>query len=582
MKKTYTRILSLILALLVISASTICVFAREFNTTELYTSYDKNNTIKLSLKGSDLKIEGVVNYVPDLEAVRVACLDGVMNYYIEIPTESNSFFSATFPLSGVADSATVSLFLKLRGEKEVVPYHILAAQLEKKGSHYEFTEPAALELNDSYESLWKNPARYGMPEELEAIDAIFSVLNDDGYDIAEWGVGYIIRFIDAEEILDALFEMIDNLGKDSDEVSRIVVRINEWAQTVEDTRAELKELGDSIVGKATSDYEKIRLLNYWVAENISYDMNFEEDYESVPSLVQDVIREKRAVCLGYANLLINLIKEQGIPAIGVYCSSDLDDITDVNHIFVEAYVDGRWVIMDPTWDSRNEYNNGKKAKQEPIIAYFDVTPEVFALTHCIAEYPEGVASADDTPSEWAQDEIQSAFTLDLVPKKMQAKYRANITRQEFCEMVINMICRYTGEKSVYDLLSKRGIASDNAVFSDTDSIEVYAANALGIVNGVGGDKFNPDGHLTREQAAAMLMRAASVLGIGANAAGKVFTDDEKISSWAKNGVTFVSGLVSKNGSAVMGGTGDGKFTPKGTYTREQSIVTLYRLFHCGK
>lgn len=53
-----------------------------------------------------------------------------------------------------------------------------------------------------------------------------------------------------------------------------------------------------------------------------------------------------------------------------------------NHAHTEAYVDGRWIVMDATWDSNNEYRGGTYITKAPNgFYYFDITPEAFALDH---------------------------------------------------------------------------------------------------------------------------------------------------------------------------------------------------------
>ena len=61
-------------------------------------------------------------------------------------------------------------------------------------------------------------------------------------------------------------------------------------------------------------------------------------------------------------------------------------------------------------------------------------------------------------------------------------------------------------------------AKDTKVFSDVPSSKWYAgyigtANSSGIVNGVGNGKFNPEGTITRQEAAAMVARAAKLCGL---------------------------------------------------------------------
>ena len=88
----------------------------------------------------------------------------------------------------------------------------------------------------------------------------------------------------------------------------------------------------------------------------------------------------------------DLIQAQNIPCIQVSTySAGADTLgyfdetnyktTNSNHAHVEAYVNGRWVAMDPTWDSKNTYENGEFHSKSPNFLYFDVTTDFFAYSH---------------------------------------------------------------------------------------------------------------------------------------------------------------------------------------------------------
>ena len=93
-------------------------------------------------------------------------------------------------------------------------------------------------------------------------------------------------------------------------------------------------------------------------------------------------------------------------------------------------------------------------------------------------------------------------------------------------------------------------AKDTKVFSDVPSSKWYAgyigtANSSGIVNGVGNGKFNPEGTITRQEAAAMVARAAKRCGLDtemdAGATKDVlaqFGDYRSVASWAKESLAF--------------------------------------------
>lgn len=93
-------------------------------------------------------------------------------------------------------------------------------------------------------------------------------------------------------------------------------------------------------------------------------------------------------------------------------------------------------------------------------------------------------------------------------------------------------------------------AKDTKAFTDVPSSKWYAgyigaANSSGIVNGVGSGKFNPDGTITRQEAAAMVARAAKLCGLDTSMdAASIkdmlaqFGDYRGVASWAKEPLAF--------------------------------------------
>ena len=102
---------------------------------------------------------------------------------------------------------------------------------------------------------------------------------------------------------------------------------------------------------------------------------------------------------------------------------------------------------------------------------------------------------------------------------------------------------------------------------------MIAANALGIISGRGNGIFDPYSVITRQEAAALLTSSAKVLGMNTTPAQQTtFADNGDVAVYFRNAVSFVYQIN------VMGGTGNDKFSPLGSYTREQSFITVYRLF----
>ena len=153
--------------------------------------------------------------------------------------------------------------------------------------------------------------------------------------------------------------------------------------------ASVAALSDQIVGDERDPYTQVFLLHQWVSENIAYDYIM---FGGAPWVTDSagVLEIRRSVCAGYASLLRDLILAQGIPAMdctndALYSSYALTTAGGAGHAHVEAYVNGRWVVMDPTWDSRNKYYGPDNQEWESPNGYyyFDITPEAFALDHKI-------------------------------------------------------------------------------------------------------------------------------------------------------------------------------------------------------
>lgn len=185
-------------------------------------------------------------------------------------------------------------------------------------------------------------------------------------------------------------------------------------------------------------------------------------------------------------------------------------------------------------------------------------------------------------SDWAKEIIASAISKDLVPDSLQSSYTQNITRQEMCFLVMQLLRKTDVEiptpgKVPFTDINIFFVTPSGVLVSNYD---VVIAAQLGIVNGTSPTTFNPSGDITREQAATMLTRFAKITGL--TSGSKInFGDASGFSSWAVEGIDFISGLVDPvTGAAVMSGTSPTEFSPQGTFTREQAITTALRLANC--
>jgi hypothetical protein len=192
-----------------------------------------------------------------------------------------------------------------------------------------------------------------------------------------------------------------------------------------------------------------------------------------------------------------------------------------------------------------------------------------------------VNNVKDSPSSWAKDEITEAVNKGILPEQFQNNYTKPITREDFCSLIINTLRVQNPE--ILNSADTTGIS-----FTDTSNYDVKVASALGIVAGVGNNKFNPNGEITRQEAARMLYMAATVSERIENVEGYfnwrfidsnkklnypyMFDDISKFEYWASLGIQYCYQ------NEIMFGVGQNNFDPLGNYTREQAYLTALRLY----
>ena len=186
-----------------------------------------------------------------------------------------------------------------------------------------------------------------------------------------------------------------------------------------------------------------------------------------------------------------------------------------------------------------------------LCVYDDIEPEI------LSNSPPNLNDA----SSWAHEDIETAVSLGLVPAALQSNYTQATTRAEFAALAVYLYEKVTG-----------GDITGRVTFADTTDINVGKAAYLGIVEGMGNNLFAPNNPITREQAAVLISRLANAAGVPLPTQNATFADTNSISSWAREGVGQMQA------SGIMGGVGNNNFAPANPYTREQSIVSMLRLY----
>ena len=158
------------------------------------------------------------------------------------------------------------------------------------------------------------------------------------------------------------------------------------------------------------------------------------------------------------------------------------------------------------------------------------------------------------PSDWALSYVNTAKSKEI--GRTLFDYKSNITREQFAGIMVDVIEHVEGEKK---------FPTVRGYFRDIQSPRVDVAHELGIVNGVGNYKFEPQTNVTREQMSVMVNKVLMYFGEHKSGLSN-FTDNWKISGWAKSAVDSMVGY------GIIKGMPDGSFQPQGWATQEQSFI----------
>lgn len=137
-----------------------------------------------------------------------------------------------------------------------------------------------------------------------------------------------------------------------------------------------------------TENDKIRAVFYWIASNISYDVQhmFEPNTNQNPQeKITTTLKTKTGVCIHYAEVFKDLANKIGIKTnIIVGYTKQNGAIATIAHAWCASFIDGKWVLFDPTWGSGG-INNGKFVKKINN-SYFKVEPKKMIVSHIPFDY----------------------------------------------------------------------------------------------------------------------------------------------------------------------------------------------------
>ncbi len=435
----------------------------------------------------------------------------------------------------------------------------------KTGRGYGFMDASGkVVVEPTYELgdlMFSSVASMGMYRGIGGIDHV--LINDKGELITDKTYSFISRFMMPKSYLDVdsqyTFKAYDSkYFKDFIPV--------DYAYFMHDTNAEYKQ----VISFSNKDK---KYLKNWELRAGKKGLIGKDGKEILPDVYRDIL-----VGDSYLIAVSKEIRKYG------YVNTEGEVVLPMKYDLATRFKDGKAAIVKDGQiafidENLNLLQDFKKADNWKSLYQVG---DVDALN--VAYYNK----AKHPASNWAREYVLLADSLGIVSDELKTKYKKKINRQEFSELIIASIFLNATNPDLENSASQLKIL-DNAVnegeempFKDTDSRFVGLAYRLGIVNGRSADVFDPKGAISRQEAAAMLIRAYRIFqdervleyweGEMDKDLEEVFRDSNLVANWAKKDVNFVKTL------GLMNGVGDRKFDPRGTYTVEQSITTIIRLY----
>lgn len=209
------------------------------------------------------------------------------------------------------------------------------------------------------------------------------------------------------------------------------------------------------------------------------------------------------------------------------------------------------------------------------MVFYDENTNKYSIAQTTRRFPKAALNyGGDVPSSWSYDAYAEAADKGLITPEINLDYHGETNRAEFCRAAVNFIEKYYN-KPIITVLKERAL--NPLMFTDTDDEAICAAAALGITSGTDAVKnlFSPNGPITREQAATMLVNTLKALGANFDTKSTAWSDASSLSSWAVDSVNTMYSVGIMSGTSAKTPT----FSPKSLYTHEQTIVTLNGLWN---
>lgn len=200
--------------------------------------------------------------------------------------------------------------------------------------------------------------------------------------------------------------------------------------------------------------------------------------------------------------------------------------------------------------------------------YFAQVNSLVGENYILIENKVNYSDAEGKWYEAVANELGSRMITKCLEKGNTIQGDKAITRAEFAALLVNALGLPQAPEGA-DCF--KDVAKSSSYLG-----EIGAAYQYEIIKGVSKDQFAPNKTITREEAMAMMQRAAKIAQLkGEKGQLEAFEDYSKVSEWAKDAVAF------NIGSDLIIGSNN-RLRPQSTITRAESMTVVLRMLQKAK
>ncbi len=173
---------------------------------------------------------------------------------------------------------------------------------------------------------------------------------------------------------------------------------------------------------------------------------------------------------------------------------------------------------------------------------------------------------DVMDNKWYYDDVVSTYNEGLMSGVSNSAFNPTgiVNRAQAAQILYNYEVKKNGTPQIGEVEAFTDVAEGKWY---TEAIKW--ARSVGVINGVGNNKFAPEQKLTRQEFAAIMFRYSKMAESTTDSLSS-FSDNAKVAQWARPAMNWAV----QNG--IITGTGSNKLSPTGSAERSQAAAIILR------